>query len=91
MTDEAKAETGGQKLKVVIDRIEDGIATIVLYEDDRVHFKLPAGYLPEGTKDGDHFRLTFKRERESRDAEKKKADDLLKELLGQNADSDKKS
>jgi hypothetical protein len=91
MTDEAKAKTGSHKLKVVIDRIEDKIATIVLYEDDSVHFNLPAEYLPEGTKDGDHFRLSFKRARASREAEKKKADDLLKELLAQNADSEKKS
>lgn len=90
MTDEANAKTNKHKLKVVIDRIEDKIATIALYDDDRVHFNLPAGYLPEGTKDGDHFQLTFKKERESRDAEKKKADDLLKELLGQSSEGDKK-
>ncbi len=90
MTDDAKVKTDRPKLKVVVDRIEDKVATIVLYDDDRVHFNLPAQYLPEGAKEGDHFQLTFKKDRESRDAEKKKAEDLLKELLAPNKESDKK-
>ena len=89
MTDEANLKADSPKLKVVIDRIEDEIATLVLYDDDSVHFNLPAEYLPEGAKDGDHFQLTFKKEKESRDAEKKKAEDLLKELLGQSGDETK--
>jgi hypothetical protein len=84
MTDEAKPKSGNPKLKVVIDRIEDQIATLVLYDDDSVHFNLPAVYLPEGSKDGDQFQLIFKKDRASREAEKQKADDLMKELLGQN-------
>jgi hypothetical protein len=90
MTDDAKVKTDREKLKVVIDRIEDEIATIVLYDDDSVHFNLPAEYLPEGAKEGDHFQLSFKKDKESRDAEKKKAEDLLNELLAQNKESDKK-
>jgi hypothetical protein len=89
MTDEAKPKSESPKLKVFIDRIEDEIATLVLYDDDKVHFNLPAEYLPESAKEGDHFQLTFKKDKESRDADKKKADDLLKELLGQ--DESKKS
>jgi hypothetical protein len=96
MTDEAKAKPDEAQanpenfiLKVVIDRIEDSIATIVFYEDDSVHFNLPDKFLPAGTKGGDHFQLVFKKDKESRDAEKKKADDLLKELLGQSVDKKK--
>jgi hypothetical protein len=100
MTDEAKAKPDDEKekaneakeksehhnLKVIIDRIEDDIATVVMSDDDKVHFNLPAEYLPEGAKGGDHFQIVFKKDKESRDAEKKKADDLLKELLGQSGD-----
>jgi hypothetical protein len=91
MTDEAKVKTDRAKLKVVIDRIEDEIATIVLYDDDSVYFNLPAEYLPEDAKEGDHFQLAFKKDKESRDAEKKKTEDLLNELLAQNKESDKKA
>lgn len=72
------------RLKVYVDRIEDGVATIALYDDDEVHFNLPARLLPESTKEGDYFQLSFRKDQESRAAEKKKADDLLKELLARN-------
>ena len=75
----AKAHT----LKVYIDRVEDGVATVVMSEDDKVHFNLPVKFLPEGTDGGDHFLLTFKHDKESAKAEQAKADDLLKDLLGQ--------
>lgn len=76
-------------LKVYIDRIEDDVATVALYDDDKVHFNLPVTYLPEGTKEGDHFQLMFKKDKEGRVAEKKKADDLLKELLARNQEGEK--
>lgn len=88
MTDEANEKTDNHNLKIVIDRIEDEVATLVLYDDDSVHFNLPTEYLPDEAKDGDHFQLIFKKDEESRDAEKKKAEDLLKELLGQSDEGD---
>ena len=80
MTDKAK-------MKVYLDRIEDEVATVVLYEDDKVKFNLPVRYLPAEAKEGDYFQLTFKKDKQSRAAEKKKADDLLNELLAQNQGS----
>jgi hypothetical protein len=88
MTDDAEGKAEVPKLKVVIDRIEDEIATFALYDDDAMTFNLPSQFLPEGAKEGDHFQLTFKKDKESRDAEKKKAEDLLKELLGQSGTPD---
>jgi hypothetical protein len=84
--DESKSKPDGHKLKVVIDRLEDDIATVALADDDSVHFNLPAEYLPEGATEGDHFQLVFKKDKASRDTEKKKADDLLKDLLGQSGE-----
>jgi hypothetical protein len=91
MTDEARQKTENPKWKVVVDRIEDEIATLVLYDDDSVQFNLPAKYLPEGSKDGDQFQVTFKKDKVGRGAEKQKADDLLKDLLGQNEAPEKPS
>ncbi len=70
-------------VKIFIDRIEDKIATVVMSDDDKVHFNLPVEYLPEGAKGGDHFHLTFKPDKESAKAVQTKAEDLLKDLLGQ--------
>lgn len=68
------------KIKVVVDRLEDDLAVIVLYDDDSVKFNLPVKHLPEGTRGGDHLQVTFARDRQSREAERQKVADLLKSL-----------
>ncbi|HXF04843.1 MAG TPA: DUF3006 domain-containing protein [Blastocatellia bacterium] len=67
-------------MKLVVDRIEEGIAVCFLYEDDRVSFAIPLGYLPAGTRAGDHLRVTFELDPESRRQEQQKAESLLDEL-----------
>lgn len=69
-------------LKVIIDRVEDDLAVIVLADDDNVHFNLPVTYLPEGVRDGEHLQVTFALDRDSRAAAKQKVADLLQELAG---------
>ena len=68
--------------KVVIDRVEGDLAVIVLSDDDSVQFNLPVKHLPEGVKEGDHLQMTFSVDKESRQAQKQKVADLLKELTG---------
>ena len=72
--------------KVVIDRIEGDKAVIVLYEDDSVKFNLPTSFLPEGVKEGEHLQIDFSVDEDSREAQKKRIGDLLKDLKG-NKDS----
>ena len=67
-------------LKVVVDRIEGDTAVLVLYDNEKVKFNLPIECLPEGTRGGDHLRLAFTPDIESREAERKRADHLLEEL-----------
>ena len=68
--------------KVVIDRVEGELAVLVVYDDDRVKFTLPLRYLPEGAREGDHLLMSFTEDEESRESEKNRIDDLLKELRG---------
>lgn len=68
----------GTTLKVYIDRIEGDLAVIVLQDDDRVKFNLPVMYLPEGSKGGDHFKLTFAPDEKSRDEELRLIEKLLR-------------
>jgi hypothetical protein len=63
--------------------VEDGIAVVVLADDDKVKFNLPVKYLPEGARDGDHLQLIFKADEKSREETKSRVSDLLKELKGQ--------
>lgn len=67
-------------MKLVVDRIEEDIAVCVLYEDDRVSWAIPLRYLPAGTRAGDHLRVTFELDAESRRQEQQKAESLLDEL-----------
>jgi len=66
--------------RVVIDRIEGDLAVLALYDDDRVKFNLPIRYLPHGAREGDHLQMSCDQEEESRDNERRRVDDLLKEL-----------
>jgi hypothetical protein len=65
--------------RFIIDRIEDDIAVIVLYDDDSVKFNLPVRYLPQKVKGGDHLQVTFKVDPESRKELKKRIEELLKD------------
>jgi hypothetical protein len=71
---------GESSTKVVIDRIEGDLAVLALYEDDRVKFNFPLHYLPEGVREGDHLQMGFAQDEQSRESERKKVEDLLKEL-----------
>ncbi|HVF90782.1 MAG TPA: DUF3006 domain-containing protein [Blastocatellia bacterium] len=83
-----KKEAG---FKVEIDRVEGALAVVVLSDDDKVKFNLPVKYLPEGVRDGDHLQVTFKLDEKSRDEQKTRVSDLLKELAsgGKKERSDK--
>jgi hypothetical protein len=67
-------------LKVVVDRIEGDRAVLVDYEDEDVSFTVPVSRLPAGTRGGDHLRITFEPDSESRERERGKGDQLLAEL-----------
>jgi len=68
--------------EVEVDRVEDGIAVLVLSDDDKVKFNLPVKYLPEGARDGDHLQVRLKMDERSREEQKTRVSELLKELRG---------
>jgi hypothetical protein len=70
----------GASTKVVVDRIEGDLAVLVLYEDDRLKFNMPLRCMPEGVKEGDHLAMSFTENETSRESEKARVDDLLKQL-----------
>ncbi len=67
-------------MKLIVDRIEEDIAVCYASDDDRVSLALPLRYLPAGTRAGDHLRVSFERDIESRLQEERKAESLLDEL-----------
>ncbi|HYE75537.1 MAG TPA: DUF3006 domain-containing protein [Blastocatellia bacterium] len=68
------------KLSAVIDRIESGLAVIVLNDDDEVQFDIPMRYLPSGVSEGDHLSLSFELDDESKAAAKNRIAELKEKL-----------
>jgi hypothetical protein len=85
MSEERKESSAG--VPVFIDRIEEGLAVIVLSEDDEFQFDLPLKYLPAGVKEGDHLRLNFQLDSASAEATRQRIAELKKELT-KDADPD---
>lgn len=77
----AEANTSSPKsLSAVIDRVESGLAVIVLSDDDEVQFDLPLKYLPAGSKEGDHLKLTFEADPASAEAASRRVAELKRGL-----------
>lgn len=68
------------KLSAVVDRIESGLAVIVLSDDDEIQFDIPLKYLPVGTKEGDHLTLAFEPNPAGAEAARKRIAEMKKEL-----------
>ena len=77
-------------MKVIVDRIEDSIAVLVVSDNDEVSFNLPLAYLPAGLKAGDHLEVTFEIDSKSREAAERRVKDLLGELTKERDPKQKK-
>ena len=69
-----------EPIKVFIDRIESGLAVILLSDGSGVQFDLPLEYLPPGTEAGDHLVITFQLDPESREETLRSIAELKKQL-----------
>ena len=56
-----------EPIRAFVDRIESGLAVILLSDGSGVQFELPLEYLPPGTEAGDHLLITFQLDPESRE------------------------
>lgn len=79
---EAKDGGASRKLRAVIDRIEDEKIAVLLVGDDEQHkIDVPLELLPDGASDGDHLRITFALDRESKSAAEDNVKALQERLL----------
>lgn len=76
MSDERKREAS-KRTRGVIDRIEDdGMAVVLVGEEEGVSLDVPASLLPEGAEEGDHLSINIALDKESR----RSAEDRVKAL-----------
>jgi hypothetical protein len=69
-----------ESIKAFVDRIESGLAVILLSDGSGVQFDMPLEYLPPGTEAGDHLLITFQLDPESREETLRSIIELKKRL-----------
>ena len=69
-----------EPIRAFVDRIESGLAVILLSDGSGVQFDLPLEYLPPGTEAGDHLLITFQLDPESREETLRSIAELKKRL-----------
>jgi hypothetical protein len=77
-------------MKVVIDRIEESLAVLLVADNDEIGFNLPLSYLPEGVKEGDHLDVKFTIDTQSREETERRAKELLRDLTKNSDPTQKK-
>jgi hypothetical protein len=73
-----------EPIRAFVDRVESGLAVIMLSDGSGVQFDLPLEYLPPGTEAGDHLVITFQLDPESREETLRNIADLKKRLTEDN-------
>jgi hypothetical protein len=67
-------------MKVSIDRIEEGIAVLLLQEDPRERITIPAALLPHGSGEGDILTLTLEEDPADTSAARKRVSALIEKV-----------
>lgn len=74
-------------LNAYVDRVENGLAVIVLDNEDGIQFDLPLDCLPPDVKAGEHLTIYIQLDKQGKEASQQRIAKLLDEL-GHGADSD---
>ena len=67
-------------MRAFVDSVEDGVARVLLGEDESVAVTLPAEWLPEGIREGQVLRVTWEADEEETKAAKQAVEDLYEQL-----------
>ena len=67
-------------MRAFVDSVEDGVARVLLGEDESVTVTLPAEWLPEGIREGQVLRVTWEADEEETEAAKQAVEDLYEQL-----------
>jgi len=67
-------------MKATLDRIEGGIAVLLIRDDERIRIDLPISLLPEGSKEGDILDITIQRDENATGQAKTRTSELIEKL-----------
>ncbi|NLA38119.1 MAG: DUF3006 domain-containing protein [Methanomicrobiales archaeon] len=55
----------GSTFQVSLDRVEEGLAVLLIREEEAVRLTLPLSLLPEGAREGDILEISIRRDSEA--------------------------
>lgn len=67
-------------MKVSIDRIDEGIAVLIVQEDPSQRIRLPASLLPPGSREGDILTLSLEQDPDATGAAKERVTGLIERM-----------
>ena len=70
--------------KVTLDRIEEGIAVLLVRDEEKIKIKIPFTLLPDGSKEGDILDIAITRDVKESEAAKERVTNLLERLKNKN-------
>ncbi|MFW6269567.1 MAG: DUF3006 domain-containing protein [Bacillota bacterium] len=71
-------------MKGVIDRIENGIAVVLIGENEEAEIQWPVDYLPDGAKEGSILNIEVELNKDEVERKKKKSRELINKLKNKN-------
>jgi hypothetical protein len=84
-------KAASRQTHAVIDRVEDdGMAVLLVGEDEKTQVDIPVSLLPAGASGGDHLRISVTLDRQSRAATEDRVKKLQDELKQQSGGEEKK-
>lgn len=65
-----------------LDRVEEGLAVLLLREDELVRFTLPLALLPEGAREGDILEVAIRRDVAATEEVRRRVAERIERLRG---------
>ncbi|MDG6219105.1 MAG: DUF3006 domain-containing protein [Candidatus Thermoplasmatota archaeon] len=66
--------------KVSLDRVEEGIAVLLVRDDESIKIDIPLSLLPSGSKEGDILDININRDEKEAEDAKKRVSSLIEKL-----------
>jgi hypothetical protein len=73
-----------ESFKVTLDRIEEGIAVLLVRDEEKININIPLILLPSGSKEGDILDITITTDVQETEAAKERISALLEKLKNKN-------
>ena len=75
-----------KNFKVTLDRIEEGIAVLLVRDEEKIKINIPLCLLPPESREGDILDVTISRNKKETEDAKERVSNLIEKLRNKNKD-----